>query len=303
MKKRILPLILSLIICLATLCPLWVHAAPLDPDAEANLTLHYQKDTMAFADLQVGIYRVAKALPDSTFDLIEPFASFPINIHGITKQEQWHTVAQTLSSYIVADQVKPDREEKTDENGTVCFPALKTGLYFVREVIAENTDGTYVFNQFLVYVPTPQPDGTYNYAVEAKPKCVEFVPKTQYTVTKLWQDGGNQGNRPDAVTVDIYKDDVLQESQILNTHNDWTYSWSVSGEDTGKWTVAERFVPEGYQVTITQNGSHFSLINTRQTISDIPQTGDSFMALPWLLAMCFSGIMLLICGIYIGRRK
>lgn len=303
MRKRILPIISSLIICIAMLCPLYVHATPLDPNAEASLILQYQKDTMAFGDLQVGIYRVAQALPDGSFALIEPFASFPVNIHGITKQEQWHTVAQTLSSYIVADQVKPDRETKTDENGTATFSALKTGLYFVREVVAENTSGTYVFNQFMVYVPTPQPDGSYNYAVEAKPKCLEFVPKTQYTVTKLWQDGGDQSNRPDAVTVDIYKNSVLQETQILSANNNWTYTWPVSGEDTGRWAVAERSVPSGYQVTVAQNGSHFSLINARKTVSDVPQTGDSFMALPWLLVMCFSGIMLLICGIYMGRRK
>ena len=132
MRKRILPLISSLIICIAMLCPLYVHATPLDPNAEASLTLHYEKDGNAFPDQQIGIFRVAEAFSDGSFALIEPFASFPVNIHGITKQEQWHTVAQTLSSYIVADHVKPDRETKTDENGTATFSALKTGLYFVR---------------------------------------------------------------------------------------------------------------------------------------------------------------------------
>lgn len=304
MKKPILPLVLLIIICFATVCPFPVHAiTPLDPTAEASLTLHYQKDDVAFADLPIGIYRVAEAFPDGSFDLIEPFSSYPIDIYGITRQEQWQYVAQTLYSYIVADQVAPDREAKTDTDGIASFSDLETGLYFVREVVAENTRGTYVFNQFMVYVPTPQPDGSYGYAVEAKPKCISFVPKTQYTVTKLWRDSGNQSARPDAVTVDIYKDGALQETQILSDDNNWSYTWYVSADDYGKWTVTERSVPDPYKVTIRENGNTFSIINTRKSQPQTPQTGDSFTPLPWIAAMCFSGVMLLILGIYSRRRR
>ena len=303
MKKRILPLMLLLFVCFATLCPLHARAVtPLDPDAEASLVLHYQKEGVAFADLQIGVYRVAEAFADGSFQLIEPFASYPINIHGITTQEQWNHAAQTVDAYIVADRITPDYELMTDENGTVCFSKVDTGLYFVPGVVAENTSGTYVFNQFMIYVPTPLPDGTYVYDVEANPKCTGFVPKNQYSVTKLWQDGGNRDLRPEEVTVDIYKDGALHETQILNADNNWTYTWYVSGEDHSKWTVAERTVPDGYKVTIQCNGSNFSVINTRQTPPDIPQTGDSATLMLWVLLMSFSGIMLVIVGIYSRRR-
>jgi len=304
MKNRILPLVLLIIICFATVCPFSVHAiTPLDTAAEARLTLHYQKDDVAFANLPIGIYRVAEALPNGTFELIEPFSSYPVNIHDITEQAQWHNVAQTLYSYIVANQVAPDRETKTDANGKACFSDLETGLYFVREVVAENTVGTYVFNQFMVYVPTPQPDGSYNYEVEARPKCTNFVPKNQYSVTKLWQDGGNQNIRPKEVTIDIYKDGVLHDTQVLNSDNNWTYTWYVSGDDPAKWTVAEKDVPDGYKVKIQQNGSTFSVINTYQTTPELPQTGDTFTPMLWIMLMCFSGIMLVILGCYSRRHK
>lgn len=304
MKKHILPLMLLMVMCFAALRPLCAHAVtPLDPDAKASLTLHYQKDGVAFGDLPIGIYRVAEAFPDGTFELIEPFSSYPVNIHGITKQEQWHNVTQTLYSYIVANQVAPDQEAKTDANGTVRFSNLETGLYFVREVITENTSGTYVFNQFMVYVPTPQPNGSYDYEAEAKPKCTNFLPKNQYSVTKLWQDGGNQNVRPKEVTIDIYKDGVLHNTQVLSSDNNWTYTWYVSGDDQGKWTVAEKDVPDGYKVNIQQNGSTFSIINTYQTTPETPQTGDTFTPLLWIMLMCFSGIMLVILGVYSRRRK
>lgn len=303
MKKRILPLILLLVMCLIALSPIRTQAVtPLDVDAEASLTLHYQKDGMAFAQLQIGIYRIAEASADGSFHLIEPFASYPINIHGIAKQEQWNQVAQTVYAYLIADQIAPNQEKMTDENGTVFFPGLDTGLYFVREAVAENTTGTYLFNQFMVYLPTPQSDGTYHYAVEANPKCTNFIPKDQYSVTKLWQDGGEQQLRPEEITVDIYNDGTLFETQVLNADNNWSYTWYVSDGDHSKWTVTERTVPEGYKVTIQQNGGHFSIINTHQSTSNVPQTGDSSQPMLWILLLGFSGVILVILGIYSRRR-
>ena len=306
MRKRIVTFILLTALCTVMLCPFYTHAVtPLDPAADASLTLHYQKDSQAFPNLSISIYRVAEAFPDGTFDLIEPFASYPINIHDITVQEQWKNTAVTLSSYIIADQIAPDRQGSTNEAGTVTFEHLQTGLYLVSEVVAENNTGTYVFNQFMVYLPTPQPDGSFDYDVEAKPKCVDYVPKTQYRVIKLWQDMGNRTDRPDDVRVDIYKDGVLQENQILSASNNWSYIWYVSADDHGKWTVVERSVPDVYTVTIQQNGGSFYIINAHRSNlenPDGPQTGDAFAPLPWIVAMCFSGMMLLILGIY-GRRQ
>lgn len=302
MKKRILLLISLIVICLTMFAPLCVNGAtPLDPDAEASLTISYQKDGATFPGLTVDIYRVAQAFSSGKFELIEPFSSYPVNIHDIMEQEQWTNVANTLNAYIVSNHVTPDKEALTNAEGLAVFTNLETGLYLVEEVVAENTNGTYVFNRFMVYLPTPQTDGSYDYAVEAKPKCTNFVPKTQYTVTKLWQDSGNQASRPKEVAVDIYKDGQLYETQTLSASNNWTYTWFVSGGEYSKWTVTERFATAPYKVTIKQNGSSFSIINTWQTSSDTPQTGDTFAPLPWVITMCFSGIVLLILGIY-GRR-
>lgn len=303
MKKRILPLILFLAVCVAALCPIRANAAEaLNPDAKASLAISYQKDGVAFPDLTVGIYRVAQAFSDGTFELIEPFSTYPVNIHDIMAQEQWTNVANTLNAYIVSNHVTPDTAALTDENGLAVFTDLETGLYLVEEVVAESAGGTYVFNRFMVYLPTPQTDGSYDYDVEAKPKCISFVPKTQYFVTKLWQDAGNQASRPKEVSVEIYKDGRLYETQKLNASNNWTYTWFVSGEEYSKWTVSEPSVAAPYKVTIKENGNAFSIINTWQNASDSPSTGDTFAPLPWILIMCFSGVVLLILGIY-GRRN
>ena len=302
MKKRYHPMLCLLILCFWMLCPA-VSAEAVDPQAQASLTLHYQQGDTVFGDLQVRIYRIAAVSPDGTYRLVSPFASYPINIHGITTQLQWDQIADTLHSYITAEQVTPNRQAATDEAGIARFPELETGLYYVDAVTAEKEDGTYIFNRFLVYLPTPQADGTHNYHVEAKPKCAQYLPKTEYSVTKLWQDSGYSDSRPGAVTVDIYKDGVFQESQTLNADNNWSYSWKVAAGDTGVWTVAEQAVPENYKVTVRQNGSHFSIVNTRQAQPETPSTGDSFAPLPWILALCLSGMGVLILAILVRRRK
>ena len=101
----------------------------------------------------------------------------------------------------------------------------------------------------------------------------------------------------------IYRDGVLQETQVLSAANNWTYTWAVSGEDTGDWTVVEADVPSIYKVKIQESGGVFSIVNTYTDTPDPPKTGDSFVPLPWILAMCFSGMALVILGIYGRRRK
>lgn len=301
MKKRILSLICLTVFCITALLPVCGTATtPLNPAEEASLTLHYQKDGVAFPDLTVSIYRVAEAFADGTFSLIAPYTTYPINIHDITKQEQWTNTATTLNSYIVSNHLPADREGKTDETGTVFFDSLKTGLYLVDEVIADNNAGTYLFNRFLVYLPTPMEDGTFDYTVEANPKCVGFVPKTEYRIIKLWKDTGHQADRPSEILVDIYREGVLQETKTLNEANNWSYTWYVSEEDRGTWTVMEHKVKEEYTLTIQENKPVFSLINTHNALEDpnAPPTGDTPSLLPWLLALSLSGTALLLLGLY-----
>ena len=294
MRKGIL-----LLLCLVMLSAFGVKAEP----EQAGLTLIYQKENKTFPELTVGIYRVAEAKADGTYALIEPFASYPVDIQNITSQEQWQNVAQTLWAYIVANQTLPAAEAQTDEAGRAVFSDLEPGLYLVQEAVAETAEGTYLFNRFMVYLPTPQPDGSYDYHVEAVPKCTDFIPKTQYTVTKLWRDGGNQSLRPKEVTVDIYQDGIWQESQVLSAANHWTYTWYVSEADGGQWTVAERSVPEPYTVAIKESGGVFSIINSCSTQPDPPKTGDTYALLPLVVIMGVSGVLLLFLGLYRRRNR
>lgn len=287
--------VLCLLMLWSLLQPVEASAlTPLEPEKPCSLTLHYRQEGVGFADIPVRIYRVAEAFPDGTFELISPYSGYPVNIHGITSQTEWQTVATTLTAYIAADQVTPDDTATTDDSGTAVLTGLKTGLYLVSGAVAENENGTYVFRDFMVYLPTPAEEG-FDYDVEALPKCGAFTPATDYRVVKLWKDAGNSRNRPASVEVELREDGILRETVTLSRENDWTYEWS-DPDGRGIWTVAEKNVPAGYRVSISTGGAAFTITNTYPCAPDMPDTGDTSPLWLYIVIMCFSGFMLMILG-------
>lgn len=312
--------------------PISVHAAPVDTEREGSITLYYSQDGNGFGDLEIAIYRVAEASEDGSFDLIAPFSSYPVNIHGITSQKEWQMTAETMTAYLVAGQVEPDHVARTNAEGTVKFEHLQTGLYLVMEEKVQKGNATYVFEDFFLYLPTPMENGEHRYDLEAKPKCSKDVwvpddpdnpddpddpgdrlpdgdiPKDgknfemEYSVVKLWKDSGSTEKRPERVTVSILKDGILQEQVALNAENNWSYAWSAP-KNSGKWLVVENDVPEGYGVVITEHDRTFTITNSRDAmITDIPKTGDTFLFWPVILVLCISGMVLMLIGTW-SRRK
>lgn len=304
MRKRLITMF-TLVILLLSVLPVSADAVvPLDTQRKCTMTLQYSQDGTGFPDLEISVYRVARANADGTFDLTYPYNALPVNIYGIKSQTEWDLVASTFKSFILADDVAPTRTEKTDPAGTVVFDELRTGLYLVMGTTAENNSGIYEFNTFMIYVPTPGQNGTFDYDVEAAPKCIKYVPKTQYTVVKLWKDTGYTASRPTSVTVEIYKNGVQQESVILNKDNNWTYTWYVPENQDGVWTVTEKVVPANYTVTIGEKDGIFTVTNTRKADpSSPPKTGDMYPLWPAVLTMSISGTLLILLGIYFMRKK
>ena len=306
MKKSMLLWLCVLIFSCAVIQPLHANAAPINTDTECTLTLHYTNNGMGFDNLDIHIYRVAEAFPDGTFELVIPYSSYPVNIHGITSQKEWKDVASTLSAYIGADHVQPYRTGKTDESGTVVFDKLETGLYLVGSVTAEDSEGSWLFSEFLMYLPTPLEDGSFDYDVEAIPKCIGFTPQpegTKYTVIKLWKDAEYSEQRPVTITVNILNHGIVQDTVILSADNNWSYSWT-DPDGTGSWAVVETDVPDHYQVTITSNETIFMITNTRQSDQpDPPPTGEIAPIWLYITIMWILGFLLVIFGIGVARGR
>ena len=287
MMKRMICLVLLL-------CLLPVQAFALDVDRACSLTVHY-----GIEGAQARVYRVAQANEDGSFDLVEPFNSWPVNIYGITAQEEWDTAIDTLETYILVNKTQPDYEKTADSSGDVVLTGLKTGLYLVLTPQVEDQ----VFESFLIHLPNPNEE-TYDLEVNPKHTTVQPPPEyASYSVVKLWKDTGHTQNRPQTVTVDILKDGEIFTTVTLSADTGWSYSWTT--ETGGSWSVAERDVPQDYTVAVTAGGTAFTITNTYKTppVPEVPKTGDIFPVWLWVLVMSISGMALVILGIFLLRRN
>lgn len=316
MKKSMLPILTALLLICFLLQPIAVQASAGDTSSDCSLTLVYSKEGYVFSDCAIEIYRVAQRHNNGNFSLVTPFDRHSVRVNGITSQKEWQDTANTLEACVIADGIVPVQTDKTDENGSVSFQNLQTGLYLVRGVTAENSVGSCSFQNALILLPSPQNNGSLSYDLEARPKG-SFTPTPEeptepdfpeepkmehYQVVKLWKDSGYSSRRPDSVTVSICKNGTLWETVKLDAGNNWTYSWDAP-VNNDSWTVLERAVEDDYTVSITTDGHTFSITNSRRMPAGTPpKTGDSFPLSLLSVVSCLSGILLLAVGIWHQRK-
>ena len=303
MRKSMLRF-LAMLLILALLPPLGARADELaNMEGECTLTLEYSREGEPFDGLEIAIYRVAEMYRDGSYALTGPFAEYAVKIHDIQSQLEWREAANTLAAYAMADFIEPTALLLTNEDGLVHFTGLETGLYLIREVTGRNQEGLCLFENFIVFLPTPQDDGAPQFDVVAKPKnAVVSEEPEQYQVVKLWKDTGHQDQRPNAVTIDILRNGEVVETVVLSAENNWTYAWDAPAGDV--WTVVERNVPQGYTVTITENQTSFTVTNTTEPDEDDPpQTGDTANLRLYILLMALSGTGLMALGIWRRRQN
>ena len=336
MIKRIICVICTIMLCCGMI-PAKCDAAVLDINQSCSLTLSYTRNGNAFSSLDIDIYRVAELSDNGKYMLLEPFSNYPIKIHGITSQKEWRDTAQTIRNYVAANQIKAYRSQKTDENGCVYFDKLEAGLYMVKGTKVRNSDGTVTFQDFMISVPNPV-NGVYNYDVEAKPKSSVHTPSApnyeKYTVIKLWQDAADSTHRPESVLVEILRDGVLYKTVVLDSSNNWSYSWETMN-NAANWSVIEQDVPDGYVVSVINSMNTFTITNVRLTenpdkpgdpdtpvtpgtpdapiiipgqpledipdpktpLGDAPKTGDTAPLLLYVIALCVSGVALILLSV------
>lgn len=324
------------ILCILTFAVslLGIHslAAALDMNRSCSLTLDYTIGETAFSDLEAKIYRVAEFRPEGGCRAVPPFDRYPVRINGITSQQEWQETADTLLAHIIADQLPATDTKTTAADGSVIFSGLQTGLYLVQGVTAQKDGNTYVFRDFMIYLPTPVDEG-YDYDCTAKPKGSQQTTSESYKVLKLWKDSGADIVRPESVLIDILQDGVVQESIKLHSGNHWSYSWE-DPDGKGVWSVVERDVPSGYVVAITESAGTFLVKNTAEDpedpnppadpddpdvpvdpedpnrpnepvvpTPDNPKTGDTDPLWLYIIVMCLSGFALMVIGIGSVRGK
>lgn len=113
--------------------------------------------------------------------------------------------------------------------------------------------------QAVVYTITEDAVAEYSTQVEGYNLTNSHTPgQTSLTVTKQWQDQGDQdGLRPSQIQVQLYADGVASGSPVtLTAANNWVYTWSGLAEKangkTIEYSVKEVDQPSGYTITTSQ---------------------------------------------------
>ena len=142
---------------------------------------------------------------------------------------------------------------------------------------------SYITEPFLVSLPNLQKESdVWSYDVTAVPKHTQTenppVPSEQTVdrkVLKVWKKDIPQ-LRPQQVTVQLLKDNIVYDTVILSEANSWRHFWGKLPEynrDGSKiiWSVVEKELPH-YTVLISAEGITFTVTNT---YAPDPPSGDT----------------------------
>lgn len=313
LKRKIGILLLLLCLGLGCIqCYAWAVSTedavvPIEPEKTCTLTISYGYDGTAFSDVPVKLYKVADVSADCRYTLTEVFAGSGLILNGIRSAGEWNVVRSTLEAYILAYDIQAERTAATDPDGQVCFEGLETGMYLAVAGEAIRGELHCYFGSALVALPGLGTDGYWQYQVAVNAKAEALPPiepdeETQWKVLKLWKGDAGKDDRPESVTIEIFRDGVSYETVVLSEENHWSYTWTAKN-DGASWMVAERNVPEGYTMTLDTREKTFVVINTLDTPpSNPPGTGETVNLLVPILLLSISGSVLLLLGMA-GKRN
>lgn len=253
-------------------------AEPLDISRPVSLTVCFEADEVKCRGVEFQIYQIAKMSESMEFTLTGAFQDYPVSLKGLDSAG-WRALTQTLEAYIVRDKIKPFDTEETGNDGRAVFDDLGAGLYLVTGHSYRSGSYTYTPEPFLAALPgRSQESDAWIYHASASCKYdSHYRPSggggsdgtVQRKVLKVWNDGGDRGQRPDEIVVQLLRDDEVYDTVVLNAENNWRYLWEEL--DSGfRWRVTEYDTPPGYTVSVERQGITFVMTNTYRPFTDIP---------------------------------
>lgn len=300
---------ISLCVLAVLLLSAQVSAAGLiDLNQPATLTISYQDGDQPIVGAQFGVFQIATVDAYGELTALEPYAHLDVQIRG-ENDEAWKNLTAQAELEILTNQIAPDSQGVTDEQGLLTFAGLPHGLYLVMGLRHTQNGMIYETESFLVMLPGMDlENNVWNYDVVANTKH-SSRPDTEGTVSrkvlKVWEDEGYENLRPTQIEVMLLRDGEIYETVIITPDEDgnWSYTWENLDADYA-WTVVEKVI-EGYIPEIDQEGITFVITNrygktppSPPSPPDLPQTGQLWWPVPALL---FLGLALVVIGL-IRRR-
>lgn len=245
-------------------------AEPVDLNKDVTLTVSYTDETTPIAGAGFSIYKVGDIDENCGIHLTGQFSNYQINTENLDNKG-WQELAMTLAGYVKRDNLFPYTSITTNVNGEFSV-TVKPALYLI---VGEKMNlGDYSFSPspFMVFLPDSNiKDNTWDYNVTAIVKYTkEELPKViTRKALKIWDDDGFKSKRPESITVQLLRDGVIYDTQILNEKNLWRYTWENLPEEN-EWLVVEKDV-SNYYTKVSLEGITFTITNKYI----VPQEPDS----------------------------
>ena len=337
-KKR-MRCIISLILLLSMLMPFTAFAGTINVEKDSKLTILYQDNGKPLTGAGFDLYLVAHVDADGKRTPAAAFKDYKVNLKS-NDQKVWKDLATTLEGLIALDSaVKPLESGKTDADGRLVFgkdKPLKPGLYLVIGHRHRQDGRIYTAQPFMVQLPSLDENGLWLYDITAAAKH-ESRPEggggggggggsadTSRKVLKVWNDAGNEQQRPESITVHLLRDGELYDTVTLQASNNWRYEWPKLSSNH-HWTVAEKDAGS-YYTSVSLEGITYVVTNTYEEEFEEPPTPGGSIEPPdeeftepgvplgdklpqtgqlwWpVLILITSGMLLVIAGLVLRRGE
>lgn len=257
---------------------------------DVSLNISYQADSAPLSGAVFSIYLVAQVDEYGYLTATDDFKDYYVDITG-KDDAAWRAQASTLEGYVLRDKIAPTDSGTTDKDGKLTLPTgdkkLTPGLYLV--LGSRHTQGNYRYDAtpaFIMLPTTNHETNSWQYTVSIAPKYESSKTPSgggddsgsdtvKRKVLKVWQDDGNQNQRPKQITVQLLRDGEVYQTVTLTAKDNWRHTWD-NLSDEYKWTLVEK-ATAGYTGTVTKDGITFVVTNTYNTPKDPdnPDTPDT----------------------------
>lgn len=316
-KKKINICIAVILFCIFSLSNI-IYAGSAD-----SLTIICRKEDVVLSNMNWKIYRVADITAGGDYKINDIFGKYNVSFDKNSVSSLQEAAAK-YETYTILDKLKPLDQGATDSNGQIIFSGLEIGLYLLTGDPVRVNESAYVPMPSLIELNDSDGEGTsWTYDLTALPK-LKVLPasdliKSKYSVIKKWENDTKE-IRPDSITAVLYRNGVEFDSAVLNDNNNWEHIWNDLPA-TADWSIKEKDIPFGYEVTYAESENTVTIINDFKNSTDssddqndkpsgssgegqsnaekLPQTG----LLLWpVLALAVTGIILFTAGYIVYKR-
>lgn len=211
------------------------------------------------AGIEFKLYKVGDISSNKEVTLTGDFSGYSVSFEDTA-------ASQTLAAYALRDKVIPNAVSITNSENNAVFSDLSRGVYLITG--ESYTSGKKKYTALPVLVSVLNDKDNRNISINGKYEVKDIPTPSggggspsdetkEVSVLKVWKGGTDKSD----VTVQLLRDGIIYNEVVLNSKNNWRKTWRGLS-DGYSWTVVEKEVSEGYEVSIEKDGSVFVITNT-----------------------------------------